>query len=362
LYQTAIGNPVVKHKRIARFIAAGIAAAMILQPGCSARHNPPTPLLVQEMYAIAEAYADIDPSIGAHGDSLFDRELDNAAKALLSDSIPENEPLRIIDAMNRRIFDVWGISFSDDRDNVRYLLPHLVWREKRGSCVGMSLLYLLLAEKSGVPLYAVRAPSHLFVRYDNGRRRFNIETLRRGECMSDDWYRRRYAITDTARYPLCNLSRTEAAAVVIYNLGTVLLHDKKYDCAIRYLRKAAADLPDFPEAQGNLALAYEAKGEVRRALKLLIKVRSVYPSLEHIDRTVGSLQLRCGEYRSALYSFDAACRADTLDPEAYYGRAMGLTHFKRYDEACAALDRAAALRPGYSEAHILKGKLDCPAP
>jgi tetratricopeptide (TPR) repeat protein len=180
--------------------------------------------------------------------------------------------------------------------------------------------------------------------------------------MSDDWYRRRYAITDTARYPLRNLSRTEAAAVVIYNLGTVLLHDKKYDCAIRYLRKASADLPDFPEAQGNLALVYEAKGEVRRALRLLIKVRSVFPSLERIDRTVGSLQLRCGEYRNALNSFDAACRTDTLDPEAYYGRAMGLAHFKRYAEACAALDRAAVLRPGYSEALQLKRNIDCPTP
>ena len=310
-----------------------------------------------QLRALTVAYAEVDTSIVAGADARFYREIDSIARVLSSFAQTEHDPTRVIDAMNRCVFGHWNITFTDDRNNVRFLLPHLVLKEKKGSCVGMSLLFLLLAERAGLPLYAVRAPSHLFVRYDSGRERLNIETLRGGETMSDAWYRKRFSITDSMRYPLRNLTGTEAAAVVAYNLGTICLGDKHHDHAVRFLQKAIDGMPDFPEAKGNLALAFVANGEIRRALNVLIELRGACPSLERIDRNIGSLQLQCGKYSDALASFDSACVMYSDDADAHYGRAVALSRLSRSDEAATALDRVLALRPDYPAAEALRIKL-----
>ncbi|MBN1576995.1 MAG: tetratricopeptide repeat protein [Chitinispirillaceae bacterium] len=317
----------------------------------------PPALLSPQLHRLLEEYrqSTVDPEIGS--DSSFSRMLDSTALSLSSRLFGETDAGRIVNELNAIVFGCWEMAFNSDRNNAQYLFPHLAVDGKQGSCVGMSLLYLLLAEKAGLPLHGVLAPSHLFVRYDDGKTRMNIETLRKGENMSSDWYRERYAITDTELYPLRNLTTAEVIAVVYYNLGTICFNRMQYDAATGYLQHAIAGMPDFPEARGNLALALDAQGKSGGALELLQALRAQHPSLEHIDRNVASLQLKCGAYNDALASFTAACGVSPADADAHYGRAAALYHLKRTGEAAAALKTALALRPGYREARVLMGRI-----
>ncbi|MBN1306464.1 MAG: tetratricopeptide repeat protein [Chitinispirillaceae bacterium] len=332
---------------------ARLSDAMTAVP---ARLQPPA-LLSLQLHRIVQEYRHSDSDSGMDADSSFNGTLDSAALFLSSRLFGESDAERIVNELNAVVFDRWGMAFDNDRNNLQYLFPHCAVAGKRGSCVGMSLLYLLLAEKTGLPLHGVLAPSHFFVRYDDGKTRLNIETLRKGECMSEAWYRQRYGITDTVLYPLRNLTAQEVVAVVHYNLGTICLNRRLYDAAAVYLRHAVSVMPYFCEARGNLALALDGQGESATALELLQALREKHPSLDHIDRNVASLQLKCCAYGDALESFTSACCLSPADAEAHYGRAAALYQLKRTEEAAAACETALALRPGYREARELMGRI-----
>ena len=290
-------------------------------------------------------------------DRSFQKKLDSITLLLSTTLLMETDGRKIVDAITDCIFNQWGITFNNDRNDVRFLFPSHVVREKQGSCVGMSLLYLLFAEKLGMPIYGVLAPGHMFVRYDNGKESINIETLRTGECMSAQWYREKYSIEDTLLYSLRNLSVAEVLAVVHYNMGTIQLNDKKFSSAERSLERAVTLFPDFIEAQGNLALVYDATGKSEKALERLLTIRNRHPSFKNIDRNIGPLQIKCGKYSEALETYGSLVKKSAPDPELYYGYAVALHRTGNLQGAIDALKKTLALRPGYREASELLAAL-----
>ncbi len=280
----------------------------------------------------------------------FDKILDSTSSFIMSRTGAARNMRHIIAELNSVIFGQWSIAFDNDRNNILHLFPHLIFREKKGSCVGMSLIYLLLAEKTGLPLYAVLAPSHMFVRYDDGTGKYNIETLRKGENMSNEWYIRRYGITDTFLYPLRNLNIREVEAVVWYNLGTIEYNKQCYKRAIEFLSYSSELMPYFPEAKGNTALALDACGETDSALSILLSLRKKFPTLENIDRNIAAIQIKKGDYHGALISFTAACDKNPGDAESHFGRGVALYHLKRNYEAAGEFRKAIRIDPKHRQA------------
>lgn len=98
-------------------------------------------------------------------------------------------------------------------------------RTRRGNCISMPLLFLILAERLGLDVTLARAPLHVLVRYRaEDDRTFNIETTSGGHPARDDWYLQTFAITDDAianGVYLRSLDRIETAVVIA---GTLLEH------------------------------------------------------------------------------------------------------------------------------------------
>ena len=69
------------------------------------------------------------------------------------------------------------------------LFLHGMLKSKRGYCMNLSLLYLILGQKLDLPLFGVPLPNHFFVRYEKGGNRINIEATERGTSFSDNFYR-----------------------------------------------------------------------------------------------------------------------------------------------------------------------------
>jgi tetratricopeptide (TPR) repeat protein len=286
-------------------------------------------------------------------DPLFKIQFDSTVLRLSSKLFMQTDPQKIVLELNACIFETWGISFIGDRNNAKYLFPHHVLECKQGSCIGMSLLYLLLAEKLGIPIYGVLAPGHFFIRFDNGNVQINIETLRKGECMSATWYRKKYMIDDTLRYSMRNLTVTETIAVVNYNLGTIFLHKKKYNQAAAYLKWATSQLGNFPEAWGNYALALDALGDPQRALALLTQIKKKYPAFENIDNNIASLLLKRGKYEDALASYTELSLKQPENAQFHYGRGVAFYRLKKNDEAIDELKAAISLAADFKEANEL---------
>ena len=87
---------------------------------------------------------------------------------------------RAVPVINDYLFGTLGFSSISEASDPNSLFLHTVMDRKQGYCLSLSVLYLSIGERLGLPLYGVVVPGHFFVRYDDGRVRFNIETTSKG--------------------------------------------------------------------------------------------------------------------------------------------------------------------------------------
>lgn len=65
---------------------------------------------------------------------------------------------------------------------------HRLLKRDEGNCLAMVLLYVSLGQRLGLPLRVVAAPGHVFVRYDDGKTNFEIETTAKGRQLKIGQY------------------------------------------------------------------------------------------------------------------------------------------------------------------------------
>ncbi len=116
--------------------------------------------------------------------------LDNLANAIRPRLEGIKDPEKIIEILNRCLFEVMGfkpleISIGNEFESISL---YSVLAQRKGVCRGLSYLYLALAERLNLPIWGVALPRHFFVRYDDGMVKINIETVSGGENITDDGY------------------------------------------------------------------------------------------------------------------------------------------------------------------------------
>lgn len=115
------------------------------------------------------------------------------------------------------------------------LLPNYL-ATRRGQCVSMPILFLVLAEKLGIDMRLACAPHHVFLRYtDQGDRTFNVEATSGGHPARDEWYRSQFAISDRAIESgvyMRTLSRRESVALMATTVLQHLMFEARYAEAI----------------------------------------------------------------------------------------------------------------------------------
>jgi tetratricopeptide (TPR) repeat protein len=201
------------------------------------------------------------------------------------------------------VYADWGIEF-DTRDTApEALLPHLVYKTKKGSCLGVSLIILMLAKKVKCPVFGVMLPGHFFCRYENGTARFNIEPNKTGINHPDAYYKDRYPVASNPWYDLHNLSKQETIGMFCYNAGTICLERAKNDPAIFYCRQAMRLLNYFPEASGNCALAYFRKGDIDTSLALFKELFSQHPDFVNCAANYGTELIAAHQWKKAREVF-----------------------------------------------------------
>ncbi len=75
-------------------------------------------------------------------------------------------------------------------DSQMVFLSGLLGPKRQGTCSSLPVLYVAVGRELGYPLKLVTTKAHLFVRWEGGRERFNIEVTGRGiNRFDDDYYR-----------------------------------------------------------------------------------------------------------------------------------------------------------------------------
>jgi regulator of sirC expression with transglutaminase-like and TPR domain len=218
-----------------------------------------------------------------------------------------------VGAFSRRIFGQFGVRGSPDLKDPCNLLPSRVLERKQGYCVGIASLYLLVAERLNLPIFAVATPSHVFLRYDDGTSRINIETLQQGANIPDEQYIREQKIPQESIRPgifMRNLTTNEFLAQVHNNLGVIYSERQDFKKAAREY-EAALDLDSRLAATlynwGNDLLR---QGLNRKAIRRFSKSLGLYPTDVWALNNRGLAYLKAGKQDMARRDFQEALRID----------------------------------------------------
>jgi regulator of sirC expression with transglutaminase-like and TPR domain len=194
--------------------AAVSAEAEVTDPVALAMPDPVT--AVEAVLAPPEAELDyaraklafdriIDPTVDA---KVVLAELDRMADAARELAGPAPDDAAKLSALRRLIYNggPWNGSrpfeydhsdpFGPNRCN-SLLSSYLA--TKRGNCVSMPILFLILAQRFGLNVALATAPEHVFVRCTiAGGRTLNLETTSGAHPARDEWYQQNFRISKRA--------------------------------------------------------------------------------------------------------------------------------------------------------------------
>lgn len=181
------------------------------------------------------------------------------------------DPEQKLRALNSFLYQkgFWNdsITFSYNHDDIQgfkrenhFINGYLA--QKKGTCVTMPMLYLILAERLDMPIKAVRAPCHFFLRYlpdsVDADWRANVEATSGGGFASDDDYINDMQITDqgieSGMY-LRTLTKKEYLASILLLNSAEYMELKNFNQAQHYTEVAM-------KYDSSLATAYWAYGLV----------------------------------------------------------------------------------------------------
>src|SRR3989338_6117745 len=139
---------------------------------------------------------------------------------------------------------------------------------KRIDCDNTSFIYLSIADALKLPLAAVFAPEHLFVRFILNGGEINWETTSARE-LGNDYYRSWLNISDESISKgvyLRNLTRQETMSGAYNNRGLAWGNKGNLDNAIADYDTAIRLNPNLAEAYNNRGLAWGNKGNLDNAI------------------------------------------------------------------------------------------------
>jgi tetratricopeptide (TPR) repeat protein len=248
----------------------------------------------------------VDPSI-------VEEEIDRLAEKVRPALRDRSNPRKVISALNRFLFVEEGFTYDCVAGNPDNYLLDRVMKNKRGNCLGLTALYLLLAERLSLPLHGVYVPSHCFVRYEDAGVRINIETGEKGAAWDEGRYSREFGLTGGRPY-LRSLGRKEMIGVYLKSLGAAFSRKGMEDRALRLSREAAVFYPGLPDTYFNAGVSYHKKGSIDEAIAQYRLALDLDPDLAVARDNLGAALAKKGRYREALAEVRKAVALSPRNP------------------------------------------------
>ncbi len=304
------GRPARLPQRLLLVFCLGTGALTTLPAGEDAP-------LRRQLTVIEHEHAGLCPATGNQEE--FEASIARLADEIRADLSSGRSGSSTVEALNRRIFGLLGMRASTDLKDPCNLLPSAVLERKQGYCVGIAALYLLLAERLSLPIHPVATPSHVFLRYDDGATRINIETLQGGANVPDEQYVREQKIPERSIRRgvfMRDLTADEFLAQVRNNLGVVHSERKEYAAAaVEY--EAALDLdPRLAAAHYNFGNDLLRQGLYRRAARRFSRSLSLYATDVWALNNRGLAYVKLDKPEKARRDLEEALRIDPTFEQA----------------------------------------------
>ena len=214
----------------------------------------------------------------------YEAAIDLMALQILSHLQPGDTAKNIIREMNRLIFEEIGFRFPPhstySKDVDLYTFLPSVLDSRRGVCLGVSVLYLSLAQRLNLELEIITPPGHIFVRYAKGGETINIETTARGIHLPDS----NYLGVDTRA--LQQRTIKETVGLTWFNQAAVFWERQEYDKAHEAYNRAEKYLPQDKHLMELKACCALIQQQDEVALPLLKEVADYLPDYAVSKHTI----------------------------------------------------------------------------
>jgi len=298
------------------------------------------------------------------------------------------DPREKLAVMGEFIYKRWG--FAD-----RSALPADVFvsfadvlDKKQWNCFGLSVLYIALGERIGLPFELVSGRGHVCVQL-MGTNLF-VETTDGGKVNEGKEYLAEYLpfpCIDPAQYKA--VSAREAVAVLLTQTGGAVLAQGKADLglacfkhalefdpkhaeahaalgffyaqggpadrAINAFQSAIKADPELREAYGGLGAALHAKGDLSGAAQALRKAVALCEKQPEPIFNLGQVLYDSGDLAGAVEAFQKYVALMPRDVDGYVRLAFPLEDAGRLDDALAAYDQALRIAPNHPNALVNSG-------
>lgn len=196
---------------------------------------------------------------------------------------PDSTPEQKINLINDFIFYELGFRFPPEslyvKEIDRYTFLSSVIDSRRGICLGVSVLYLALAQRLGLPLEIVTPPGHIYVRYRDKDKIINIETTARGVNLESTDY------LSIEAFALQQRNLKETIGLVHFNQAADGLREEAFDKALNSYKKAKLYLPNDCLLDELMGMCYILCGNADEGKTLLRRAHD-FPA-EHLINTKG---------------------------------------------------------------------------
>jgi len=269
---------------------------------------------------------------------------------------------KAVAVINEYLFDELGFESIPDANDPNDLFLHSVMDRKRGYCLSLSILYLSLGERLGLPLYGVVVPGHFFVRYDDGVVRFNIETTSKGGYADDEHYINKFKVPplgdallrlgtpsggrkdDNSIY-MANLSKIQTLGCFFNNLGNSYNEIGDAEQALLALERAVEINSSLAESRVNLGNIYLNKDRIEDAIYEYEAALEISPSNAKAHNNLGNAYTKRGWFNDAISQYMQSIELDPNFTEAY--KSLANVYCKRgmFGQAQSALKQAIISEP-----------------
>jgi regulator of sirC expression with transglutaminase-like and TPR domain len=336
------------------------------------------------------------------------RQLDEMAQTVKEKIGAEKNPGKIIQIINDYLFDTKNIRMGSKtldesyKNEANEAFLNKILDTGVGNCTSISTLYLALAERLKFPFYSVKIPSHVFIRYDDGKFRQNIETTDKGKEAKDKWYiiyaeeklgvgklaeddikYYGYLKNESKKNFLEGLLRVRARLVynggdkkraqidwqkaikLSDNLGAIYQHiamqfacflnERNYDEALFWMSKAIKFSPEYYLFYQYRSRIYYMKSDIENALIDINKAVELNKFQPISYRERARIYESKKDYEKALVDIEKEIELMPHNFSSHYNRAFILWRKKGYDESLKELEITIKINPNYAMAYYIRG-------
>ena len=304
-----------------------------------------------------------------------------------------NRPEDIIRTIRTVIHEEGGYRYTDQVDekgvpiNPEELFLHGLLNTHKGYCMNLSLLYLILGQKLGLPFYGVALPNHFFVRYELEAVKVNVETTEQGVSYPDSFYLQRFGTLTGGKNPyfMKNLDTRQTLGAYFSNVGMVYYQNQNPERAVFYLGLSTAINPQSIDAQNNLANIYselkkpqkaikhynlalkadpgntstlfnlglvlQESGKATQAINAFLQVVQIDPGFSSAHRMLANLYLQNNRLISALLHLKSLVRIQPMNLQNHLNIASTYRRMGQQKLAIATLEKIQTRFPGNPEIH-----------